>query len=158
MALTDTERQTLADERANDPQSLGLPGCSTEILQSRLNAEGSSSTDTLVLPSRPVIRTKADILRQLSNDSIAAFRNWMDAEANADAVAIRELWDAYSQIDMSDSRVQQMAQSQGSDGYATWTDSEVDMVCALGKVGQSRAQELIGRNITLDEAQEVING
>jgi len=159
MALTDTERQTLIDERANDPQGLGLPGCSAEILQSRLNAEGSSSVETFVLPDYQMMCPKSYILNQLSNASIAAFRNWMNAGSTDDATATRELWDSFRRIDMSANRVQQMAQAQGkTDGNGNWSDSEVTAVCALGKVGQSRAQELIGRNITLDEAEEVING
>ena len=157
MALTDTERQTLIDERSNDPQGFGLPGCSAEILQSRLNAEGSSSVETFVLPDYQMMRPKSYILNQLSNTSIAAFRNWMNAGSTNDATATRELWDSFRHIDMSASRVQQMAQSQGPNNYANWSDSEVTAVCALGKVGQSRAQELIGRNITLNEAQEVTN-
>jgi ribosomal protein S12 methylthiotransferase accessory factor YcaO len=59
---------------------------------------------------------------------------------------------------MSHSRVRQMAQAMGTQGYGLWTDAEVAAVLALGEVGQSRAQELIGRNITESEAQEVING
>lgn len=56
---------------------------------------------------------------------------------------------------MSFPQVRQLITSMGSTGYEIMTDEEVINVLSLGEVGQSRSQELIGRNITLIEAQEV---
>ena len=159
MTLTSEEKNTLQDERTNDPLELGLPGCSAQILKTKINAEGSCSDGSTVVPDRAVDVTRNTIRKQLSIGAIAGLRSWLDAGADNNAVAVQDLWqDSSNLVDLAFSQVRNLVTALGPGGYDLWTSDEVEAVLALGEVGQSRAQELIGRNITLNEAQEVVNG
>ena len=159
MTLTNTEKTKLQDERNTDPLELGLPGCSAQILKTKLNAEGSASDGSTVVPDRAVDVTRNAIRKQLSVSAIANLRSWIDAGADNNALAAKDLWsDSSNLVDLAFSQVRNLVTALGPDGYDLWTADEVEAVLALGEVGKSRAQELIGRNLTLEEAQEVING
>jgi hypothetical protein len=155
--MTPEEFTTLKNERDTDPLGLGLPGCGPEVLVQKLNADGSASVETWVVSDTPRTVPKSEVLALLSFDEIVAFKNWREAQADVYARASKELWDSFTSPDMAHPKMRQMVQLLRSLGIIQ-TDAGMTTILRLGERLKSRAEELIGRKITLEEAQEVIYG
>jgi len=149
--LSQEETDILLNERNNDPLDIGLKTCSKYQFWQYLTKPGTASVKEYIVPNAEVICTKADILKILSNASIASFRTWLNSEADDDAIAVKELWESYVKIDMAHSRVRQMVAVMDSSGFGHWTDNEVDRVLKLGERLMSRSVELFDRDLKLSE-------
>ncbi len=155
--MTQYELERLRNERDTDPGNLGLVGCSPEILVQKLNADGSAFEEAWVVSEEPRLVPKSEVLALLSFEEIAAFKEWRDSEVDAYAKAAKEFWESFSTPDMAHPKVRQMVQLLRSLGIIQ-SDEGAAAVLRLGERKLSRAEELIGRKITLAEAEEVIYG
>ncbi len=155
--MTQYELERLRNERDTDPIGLGLVGCGPEILVQKLNADGSASEESWVVSEEPRLVPKSEVLALLAFEEIAAFKEWRDSEADAYAKAAKEFWESFSTPDMAHPKVRQMVQLLRSLGIIQ-SDEGAAAVLRLGERKLSRAEELIGRKLTLAEAEEVIYG
>lgn len=151
--LSEDEVSTVMNEWLNDPLGHGFSSMTKRDFWRILVTPGTASVSEKIVPNGEVICTKADILKILSNASVASFRNWIDSKVDDDSVATKEIWEAYINIDIAHTRVRQMIQAMGSNGFGHWTDAEVRKVLALGERLKSRSYELFGRDLTWAEMQ-----
>lgn len=134
------------DELTNDPLGLGLKGAAPEIALAILNRPSTASTPSLVLSADPMEVSRAKLTMCLGNESIARVQDFKESEAGK---AFKFLWELPGEVDMALPKIRDMIS-----GFAEAnliTTGERDAVLALGMVGMSRAQELLGRPATLED-------
>jgi hypothetical protein len=138
--------EILQTELATDQLGLGLKGAAPEIALSILNRPGTASVQDKVLSLLPVDVSRAKLTMCLGDASIARVQDFKESAAGK---AFKFLWELPGDVDMTLPKIRDMITAFAAGGIIT--DAERDAVLALGMVGMSRAQELLGRPATMED-------
>lgn len=143
------------------PELSKFPGAGNDVIARELNKDGTAKVETWA--TVPVVEErikmhKAVLLVALSAAERKALRGLLEAGASKlsdEAADFKMLYESTDTFDVNDPVFIAML-----DGLQASLGVKADTVLAIKRQGQrkiSRAEELIGRKITLAEAQEVID-
>jgi len=125
-----------------------LVGSSAKKRMEALNQDGSAQVESYVVKDDVVKIPKGDMMAMMSVGSLASVITWMRAEADATAMVFHEFFNAHEQFKVTDPMFRAMI-SGLAPGLIT-TD-ERDAILRLGERPISRAEEVFGRKLTMED-------
>jgi hypothetical protein len=127
-----------------------LTGAASNIIMDRLNRDGTASVETWVVSSEPCKVPKGDIMAAIAlSGNLANVIRWMRAEADDLALMFHTFFDAHEEFKTSDPVFRHLISGlQASSLISTF---ERDTILKLGERKISRAEELFGRKITMED-------
>ena len=153
--MTPEEKTTIKAELAK------FPGAGNDVIERELNKDGSALVETwatVPVTEERIKLHKAILLVALTAAERKSLRALLEAGANKlsdEAADFKMLYESTDTFDVNDPAFIAMLNS-----LQTTLGVKADTVSAIKRQGQrkiSRAEELIGRKITLEEAQEALN-
>lgn len=143
----------LLTEIQTDPAGLGYAGAGASVIHALINAEGSASVDDWVLSPQPRPMDKGHFLEILTDDEKAKLLDLMNS-GTVEGKALKFDLEQCSVIDMTRARWRQKVEA--------LTTAEVlstearDAILRLGEIRKSRAQELWGEAVQLEQIKQVL--
>lgn len=150
--MTPEEQTLLQAELANNP---ALQGRAASLVQRDLTAAGSSVVETWVVADSERRILKSLLLSYISIANLAAFSDWLETNISDTAKAFRMFWHANDEFDMTNDRARLLVGFLASQELIS-ADEQVEIL-RMGEVLQSRSQELFGRQLSLEEVEEVLS-
>lgn len=150
--MTPEEQTLLQAELANNP---ALQGRAASLVQRNLTAAGSSVVETWVVADSERRILKSLLLSYISIANLAAFSDWLETNISDTAKAFRLFWYANDEFDMTNDRARLLVGFLASQELIS-VDEQVEIL-RMGEVLQSRSQELFGRQLSLEEVEEVLS-
>jgi len=124
-----------------------LVGASKEIIIKTLNKEGSAEVKTWVINPSPVMRTINDVYtKYISDASLTRLIDFLDQSENK---ALKLRFDKATHFNLSNDVVRTLMTRLHAAGIIT--DDEYNVLKRAGEVRLSRAEELFGRKITIED-------
>lgn len=121
-----------------------LAGASARIVMEKLNHPGSASTEELVKNENSRRLPKANLLAMLDNGNIQKLIDFMETQP-----VMKLLFDSASSFDPSHSKFVEMIST--LEGASIISADEKTAILRIGERLKSRAEELFGRNITMED-------
>lgn len=151
--LTNEEKSLIVTEIDMNPE---ISNAGADIILNYLNAPGSANNPTSVVKDTKTEIFKAQIVLMLSDESCAAIQTLLEG-TDITSKAFRLRWnEAKEVIDLSDVRVRGMIEGFHLGGLIT--EDEKNNLLALGEELSSRSYEMLGRKLTLEEIEDILNG
>lgn len=124
-----------------------LSGASNKIIMNFLNEPGTAIIEEWITAPYIVLKSLNEIYTYyISDDTIGKLVTYLQQSENAVMAARME---KASHLDLSSSLVINILNQLLSDGICTQT--EYDNIIQLGQIKKSRAEELFGRKITIED-------
>lgn len=143
----------LLNEIQADPTGLGYAGAGASIIHALINAEGSASVEAWVTSLTPMPRNKGDFLNLMSAAEAAAMQDLIDGDT-PEGKALRFKLSQCDSIDMSQTVNRDMVAALATAGVLSTATR--DAMLRLGEVRQSRALELWGEAVSLEQIKHVL--
>ena len=141
----------LKTEIETDPLGLKLIGAGNKKIAEILNTSGTASTETWVVSDTPVCVSKLKIFRDVSNEELAAFHDLMASDTST-GKALSVLLNSADGLDMTYERTRSMIIDLAANGIIS-EETKTNLL-RMGEVLQSRAEELFGQKITVDDVAQ----
>lgn len=138
--------ENLQTEIDNHPEFLGA---SNKIIIETLNTNGSAEIESWVTDEKERLVPKGDMLALLSLSSQVKFYDWMNAESDA-AKGFSLFYNAHEHFKCNDPVFIGTMQLLYNP-LAIITETELNLILRLGQRKISRAEELFGRKITIED-------
>lgn len=148
MALTDAQRYTIERELTKYPE---LATASARIIAAKLNTPGTAINETYVVSKTPQYYEHGTWLKLVSETSRNKFALVLDH-----LPGLKLSLNLVKVLDFTDPNVRSLINNM--EVQKVMTAKEAEKLRKLGEEKASRAYEILGRDITVSEVQEVLNG
>ena len=124
-------------------------GASNRIIMNSLNEDDTAETESWDVNTVEVKVPKGDIMAMLSMNSLGNVLTWMRAESDTTALIFHEFYLAHERFKVTDTMFRSLVSNLETNGLIT--SDEKDNVLKLGERKISRAEELFGRKLTMED-------
>jgi hypothetical protein len=142
----------LLTEIQTDPAGLGYAGAGASIIHEKINRDGSASVETWIVSPVPRSWDKGALLNLLSTTEAAALQDFLDG-ATQEGKALRFKLSQANQVDMAHPINRETVAALAPAVISTATR---DAMLRLGEVRQSRALELWGEAVSLEQIRQAL--
>ena len=124
-------------------------GWSRRLIKEALNKDDTAQVETWEVNNDIIKIPKGDMMAMISLSNLAVVLTWMKAEGDATALVFHEFYKAHDQFKVNDPMFRQLISGLESGGMIS--DEEKTSILRLGERKISRAEELFGRKLTMED-------